>query len=175
MTTYERLSVATACATRWGYVSHDLRAPLRSIAGFGRLLEQDCAGQLDATGLDYVGRMTRAAQRMAQLIDDLLELGRIDRAPIRPAEVDLGALAAEIVGELRQGVPQRRIEVAIAGGLRATGDPQLLRIALQNLIENAWKYTRRTDPARIAFGTEKVSPGETAFFVRDNGVGFDMQ
>ncbi|MCK6385163.1 MAG: PAS domain-containing protein [Rhodocyclaceae bacterium] len=154
-------------------VSHDLRAPLRSIAGFGRLLEQDCAGQLDATGLDYVGRMTRAAQRMAQLIDDLLELGRIDRAPIRPAEVDLGALAAEIVGELRQGAPQRRIEVAIAGGLRATGDPQLLRIALQNLIENAWKYTGKTDCARVAFGQTEVDGGQ-AFFVRDNGAGFDM-
>lgn len=154
-------------------VSHDLRAPLRSIEGFGRLLEQDCAEQLDATGRDYVSRMCRSARRLAQLIDDLLELTRIDRIEIRPADVDLGALAGEIVEELRHGAPQRRVVVDIAAGLLAKGDPQLLRIALQNLLDNAWKYSARTAEARIEFGCEDSS-GERIYHVRDNGAGFDM-
>jgi PAS domain S-box-containing protein len=154
-------------------VSHDLRAPLRSIEGFGRLLEEDCADRLDAIGRDYVERMCRSARRMAQLIDDLLELTRIDRAEIRPADVDLSALAGEIVDELRQGSPQRRVAVEIAPGLSAHGDPRLLRIALQNLLENAWKYTGRTAGARIEFGCGHASD-ERVFHVRDNGAGFDM-
>jgi PAS domain S-box-containing protein len=154
-------------------VSHDLRAPLRSIEGFGRLLEQDYADRLDAVGLDYIGRMTRSAKRLALLIDDLLELTRIERARIRPADVDLGALADEIVEELRHGAPQRHVEVAIAAGMLARGDSQLLRIALQNLIENAWKYTGRTAGARIAFGCEICAEGPV-YHVRDNGAGFDM-
>ena len=154
-------------------VSHDLRAPLRSIEGFGRLLEQDCADRLDAAGRDYVSRMCRSARRLAQLIDDLLELTRIDRAEIRPAGLDLGALAGEIVEELRQGAPERRVRIAIAPGLQAHGDPQLLRVALQNLLENAWKYSARTAEARIEFGCEDSS-GERIYHVRDNGAGFDM-
>lgn len=155
-------------------VSHDLRAPLRSIEGFGRLLELECAGQLDATGLDYVGRMCRAAKRMAQLIDDLLDLSRIERAEIKPAAVDLSVLAGEIVEELRQGAPQRSVRIVIAPGLTARGDQQLLRIALQNLIENAWKYSGKADNACIEFGCTQAD-GERIFHVRDNGVGFDMQ
>lgn len=154
-------------------VSHDLRAPLRSIEGFGRLLEQDYAEQLDATGRDYIGRMARSARRLAQLIDDLLDLTRIDRAEIRPADVDLSALAGEIVEELRQGAPQRRVSVDIAAGMRARGDPQLLRVALQNLLENAWKYSGKTAEARIEFGCADAA-GERIYRVKDNGAGFDM-
>ena len=154
-------------------MSHDLRAPLRSIDGFGRLLEQDYAGLLDDTGRDYILRMRRAAQRLAQLIDDLLDLSRIDRAVLMPAKVDLSALAAEIAEELRQGAPQRRASVSIEPGLVAQGDAQLLRIALQNLIDNAWKYSGRTAAARIDIGSEDIE-GETVFYIRDNGDGFDM-
>ncbi len=154
-------------------VSHDLRAPLRSIDGFGRLLEQDYADRLDDAGRDYILRMRRAAQRLAQLIDDLLELTRLDRADIRPAEIDLSALAAEIVEELRQGAPQRRIGVSIETGLVARGDPQLVRIVLQNLLDNAWKYTGKVEDARVRFGCERAD-WECVYFVRDNGVGFDM-
>jgi PAS domain S-box-containing protein len=155
-------------------VSHDLRAPLRSIEGFGRLLAQEYAGRLDAAGQDYVERMCRGAKRLAQLIDDLLELTRIDRAEIKPVDIDLSALAGEIVEELRHGAPQRLIEIAISPGLTARGDPQLMRVALQNLIENAWKYSGKTDSPRIAFGCSEVD-GERVYHVRDNGAGFDMK
>ncbi len=154
-------------------VSHDLRAPLRSIEGFGRLLEQDCAAQLDEAGKDYVQRMCRAAQRLASLIDDLLDLTRINRAEIRPEDVDLSALAREITEELRQGAPQRRVAVSVEDGLRARGDPRLLRIALQNLLDNAWKYSSKIENARVDFGCDR-SKGQAVFFVRDNGAGFDM-
>lgn len=154
-------------------VSHDLRAPLRSIDGFGHLLEQDCADRLDDAGKDYVSRMRRAAQRLARLIDDLLDLTRINRARIRPEDVDLSALAREIVDELRQSAPQRNVAVAIEDGLRVHGDPLLLRIALQNLLDNAWKYTAKTDSARVDFGCD-LTTGQPAYFVRDNGAGFDI-
>jgi light-regulated signal transduction histidine kinase (bacteriophytochrome) len=154
-------------------VSHDLRAPLRGIDGFGRLLEQEYADRLDDAGREYILRMRRAAQRLAQLIDDLLDLSRIERTEIRPTRVDLSALAREIVEELRQGNPQRSVSVAIEEGVTAHGDPQLLRIALQNLLDNAWKYSSKVADARIAFGRETVA-GEWTYFVRDNGAGFDM-
>jgi PAS domain S-box-containing protein len=154
-------------------VSHDLRAPLRGIDGFGRLLEQEYADRLDDAGREYILRMRRAAQRLAQLIDDLLDLSRIERTEIRPTRVDLSALAREIVEELRQGNPQRSVSVAIEEGVTAHGDPQLLRIALQNLLDNAWKYSGKVADARIAFGRETVA-GECTYFVRDNGAGFDM-
>jgi signal transduction histidine kinase len=154
-------------------MSHDLRAPLRSIDGFGRLLEQDYADRIDDTGKDYILRMRRAAQRLAQLIDDLLDLTRIDRAEIRPEEVDLSALALEIIEELRQGAPQRRVAVSIADGVRARGDSRLLRIALQNLLDNAWKYSGKVEDARIEFGCD-ASDGRSVCYVRDNGTGFDM-
>lgn len=154
-------------------VSHDLRAPLRSIEGFGRLLEEDYADRIDDTGRDYILRMRRAAQRLALLIDDLLDMTRIDRAELRPEEIDLSALATDIFEELRQGAPQRKIGVSIETGLVARGDPQLLRIALQNLLDNAWKYSGKVEDARVGFGCER-SEGECVFFVCDNGAGFDM-
>ena len=154
-------------------VSHDLRAPLRSIEGFSRALMEDCADRLDEAGKDSLNRVIASTVRMGQLIDGLLNLSRVTRAEIRGRHVDLSGLAREIVDELRQGENGRRVQCDIAGGAVVEGDPALLRAVLQNLIGNAWKFTRKRDEARIEFGVAKES-GETAFFVRDNGAGFDM-
>ena len=154
-------------------VSHDLRAPLRAIHGFSDLLAQQAGAALDAQGRHYLERVQDAAARMGRLIDDLLELSRVTRAPVRPEPVDLSRLALQVADELRAGEPRRAVEIAIAPGLAARGDPALLRVALQNLIENAWKFTRRREGARIEVGEQRAA-GEHAFFVRDNGAGFDM-
>jgi PAS domain S-box-containing protein len=155
-------------------ISHDLRAPLRGIDGFSHLLAEEYAERLDDTGRGYLERVRRAAQRMGELIDDILELSRVTRQDMRRVAVDLSQVAAEVIEERARAEPERKVEVAIESGCTAQGDPQLLRVLMQNLLENAWKYTRRTEPARIAFGRE-TRDGETVFFVRDNGVGFDMQ
>ncbi len=154
-------------------VSHDLRAPLRSIQGFGSILEERSGAALDATSRDCLQRMVRAAQRLAQLIDDLLELTRINRAEIHPVAIDLGALAREIIDELRHGAPERSVEARIAPQLSARGDPRLMRLALQNLLDNAWKYSGKLPQALIEVGCREDA-GERAFYVRDNGAGFDM-
>jgi signal transduction histidine kinase len=154
-------------------VSHDLRAPLRSIEGFSRALMEDCADRLDDAGTDSLKRIVASTVRMGQLIDGLLNLSRVTRAEIRGRRVDLSSLAREIVDELRQGEDGRRVECDVAGGAVVEGDPALLRAVLQNLLGNAWKFTRKRDEARIEFGVAKES-GETAYFVRDNGAGFDM-
>jgi PAS domain S-box-containing protein len=154
-------------------VSHDLRAPLRSIQGFGSILEERYAAQLDATARDYVQRMVRAAQRLAHLIDDLLELTRINRAEINPVEVDLSTMAREILDELAHGAPQRQVRVHVDDGVKGRGDPQLLRIAMQNLLDNAWKYSGKVSDAALEFGSRQTD-GERVYCVRDNGAGFDM-
>jgi len=151
-------------------VSHDLRAPLRSIDGFSHLIAKDYADRLDGSGLDYLDRVRRSAQRMGQLIDDLLELSRVGRQAFRSGPVDLSALAREIVEDLQRNDPQRVIEVCIEDGCGATGDAALLRVLLENLLGNAWKYTGKTVQPRIEFGRQ-----DGAFFVGDNGAGFDMQ
>jgi light-regulated signal transduction histidine kinase (bacteriophytochrome) len=154
-------------------VSHDLRAPLRSIDGFSRILLEDYPDKLDAEGKDSLKRVRAASQRMGELIDDLLKLSHASRTEMRRTEVDLTALAGEIAAELRRDDPARQGRWVIAPGLVATGDPQLLREVLENLLGNAWKFTgKRADPV-IEFG---VTNGEAvrAFFVRDNGAGFDM-
>lgn len=155
-------------------ISHDLRAPLRGIDGFSHLLAEEYAERLDETGRGYLERVRRAAQRMGELIDDILELSRVTRQDMRRVTVDLSRIAAEVIEERARVEPDRKVEIAIAPGCTAQGDPQLLRVLMQNLLENAWKYTRRAEPARIAFDQETLD-GETVFFVRDNGVGFDMQ
>ncbi len=155
-------------------VSHDLRAPLRAINGFGQALEEDYAALLDGEARDYLRRIRAASERMGQLIDDLLKLSRVSRHHLQYEEVDLSAMAREILAELHQGTPGRRVDVHIEGGLVARGDAKLLRIALANLLGNAWKYTRRRRVARIEFGAFEQD-GETVFFVRDNGAGFDMR
>jgi len=154
-------------------VSHDLRAPLRSIDGFSQALLEDCWERLDDEGRDYLGRVRAAAQRMAGLIDDLLNLARVSRAEMRREAVDLGAVARAVVEELRHREPERVVEVDIGGDLLAEGDPRLLRIAFDNLIGNAWKYTRPKQRAVVEIGCEAVD-GADVFQVRDNGVGFEM-
>jgi signal transduction histidine kinase len=155
-------------------VSHDLRAPLRAVDGFSRALLEDYGDKLDATGKNYLERVRNGAQNMGILIDDLLKLARVTRAPLHPAEVDLSTLAREIVAQLRERAPTHQVQVAIADGLRARGDPGLLRIVLENLLDNAWKYTGRTTDAQISFDAEQRD-GTDVFRVRDNGAGFDMQ
>ncbi len=155
-------------------VSHDLRAPLRAIHGFSELLARNHAGALDDKALHYLERVQEAARRMGLLIDDLLNLSRVSRAPVTPAALDLSGIAALVVEDLRAGEPQRAVEVAIAPGLRAHGDPALMRLVLQNLIENAWKFTRRREGARIEVGEEHEA-GERRYYVRDNGAGFNMR
>lgn len=154
-------------------VSHDLRAPLRSIAGFSAALLDDHAHGLDPTGLDYLKRVHAAAQRMGGLIDDLLRLSRVATAePLRCA-VDLSTLAAGILQELARAEPERAVEVVIEPDLWATADPRLARVALDNLLRNAWKFSQGTPQARVEFGAV-VRQSDVTYFVRDNGAGFDM-
>ena len=174
----ERRTAELAAANReleaFAYsVSHDLRAPLRGIDGFSRILLEDYADRLDEAGRDYLDRICHAAQRMGELIDDLLKLSLITRQPLHPAETDLGRMAAEILAELARAAPQRRVETVVAPGCLATGDARLLRVLLQNLLENAMKYTARQAEARVAFGCVRTEEG-LVFHVRDNGAGFDM-
>jgi signal transduction histidine kinase len=152
-------------------VSHDLRAPLRPLEGFAAVVLAENAGVLDERARDYLGRIRAAAVRMGQLIDDLLALSKISRTAVRRKPVDVGALAAEVVGELRAAEPAREVELVVAPGLSAMADARLLRIALENLLRNAWKFTRNRPRARIEVGAR--ADGERAFFVKDDGVGFD--
>ena len=169
-----QLAVANKELEAFSYsVSHDLRAPLRSIDGFSEALTEDYAGVLDAEGNSYLQRIRSAAQRMAQLIDDLLDLSRVSRAEMRREEVDLTGTAEAIAAELRTTEPERQASLLIQPGLTATGDPRLLRVVLENLIGNAWKYTAKRSTARIEMGST-CHEGKAAYFVRDDGAGFDM-
>ena len=154
-------------------VSHDLRAPLRAMDGFCRALMEDHAGKLDSDGKHYLERVRAASQRMDQLVDGLLGLSRMARSEIRRTAVNLSALAEAIALELRQSDPGRRVEFVIAPALVANADANLLQIALQNLLGNAWKFTGKHWQARIEVGTMQHE-GQTAYFVRDDGAGFDM-
>jgi signal transduction histidine kinase len=155
-------------------VSHDLRAPLRSIDGFAQALREDWGDRLDESAQDHLSRVRNAAQRMGRLIDDLLKLSRLTRSQIQRAEVDLSAIAREVCTELSDRNPTRNVDWQIADDLRAWCDPSLARIILENLLGNAWKFTSKTTDARIEF---TVMPGThpTVFVVRDNGAGFDMR
>jgi signal transduction histidine kinase len=155
-------------------VSHDLLAPLRGIDGFSQALLEDYADKLDDAGKNLLQRIRAGSQRMGQLINDLLTLSRVSRSVLHREPVDLTKLASEIAGELREQNPQRRVELRIANGLKAEGDPQLLRVVLQNLLGNAWKYTAKRPQAKIEFDSSRDN-GNSSFFVRDDGVGFDMQ
>jgi PAS domain S-box-containing protein len=155
-------------------VSHDLRAPLRSIDGFSQFLIEDYHEQLDDKGKDYLQRIRAAAQRMAQLIDDLLNLSRVTRSDMRRERVDLSALAETITSELQQAHPDQAVKCIIAPGLIADGDAHLLRIVLVNLFSNAWKFTSRHPRAHIEFGSIRQPDGRLAYFIRDDGAGFDM-
>lgn len=154
-------------------VSHDLRAPLRSIDGFSQALLEDYADVLDAEGKKYLERLRNNSRQMAGLIDDLLALSRLTRAEMKRAPVDLSASARSVVEELRQRDPQREVIVDIADNLKAEGDERLLHVALENLLGNAWKFTSKIPGAHIEVGQE-MQEGKPVFFVRDNGAGFDM-
>ncbi len=155
-------------------ISHDLRAPLRGIDGFSQLLLDEYGGTLDRQGRDYLSRVRRAAQRMGILIDDLLNLSRVTRQGMRRETVDLSQLAGDILDEFRKAHPLRVVDICVAADCQVEGDPQLLRVLLENLLDNAWKYTSKTADAQIEFGVDTSGP-EPAYFVRDNGAGFDMQ
>jgi PAS domain S-box-containing protein len=155
-------------------VSHDLRGPLRTMDGFSQALMEDHSGGLDEKGRHYLDRIRAAAQRMGHLIDDLLQLSRLSRAEMQIRPVDLSAMALKVIDELQGSEPARIVDVHIEPGLVVRGDPGLLHVAMYNLLTNAWKFTSRRERALIEFGrvSDRSLP---AFFVRDNGAGFDMQ
>lgn len=153
-------------------VSHDLRAPLRTIDGFSHALLEDCADKLDDVGKAHLNRIRAATQRMGLLIDDLLKLARLSRAEMRKQNLDISALASSIADELQKAEPSRHIELRIEAGLKTWADPGLLRAALENLLNNAWKFTSKRESAHIEFGFTNGS-GTPAYFVRDDGAGFD--
>jgi PAS domain S-box-containing protein len=154
-------------------VSHDLRAPLRAISGFTQILMEDYGGKFDTEGEDALRRVQAASQRMGQLIDDLLKLSRVTRSEMHSQQVDLSAMIQSIATELQEMEPDRRVEFIIQPDLIVNGDARLLRIVLENLLNNAWKFTSKEEQARIVFGCE-ATDNESVFFVHDNGAGFDM-
>lgn len=154
-------------------VSHDLRTPLRSMDGFSHALLEDYGDKLDAEGRDYLQRIRVASQKMAHLIDDLLQLSRVTRGELDHSEVDLSKLAQAVAAELQESAPERQVTFDIAPGVTAEGDARMIRIALENLLGNAWKFTGKNPQAKIEFGLTNHD-GKPAYFVRDDGAGFDM-
>ncbi|PTL85121.1 hypothetical protein DAT35_06705 [Vitiosangium sp. GDMCC 1.1324] len=154
-------------------VSHDLRSPLRAIDGFAQAIREDEGERMSSDSLQLLTRLQGAATRMGQLIDDLLRLSRVSRAELKCEPVDLSALATSVAQELRQRDPGRDATFSIQPGLSARGDPRLLRVVLENLLGNAWKFTSKRSGAHIEFFSETAG-GVTHYAVRDNGVGFDM-
>jgi DNA-binding response OmpR family regulator len=154
-------------------VSHDLRAPLRSIDGFSRAFLEEYGNKVDTTGQHYLERVRVAAQRMGELIDDLLQLSRVGRAELQREQVDLSALACTIAADLQRSTPERRVEMLIAHGIIAEVDRGLMQVVLENLLGNAWKFTAAASDVVIQFGALQRD-GACTYFVRDNGAGFDM-
>jgi PAS domain S-box-containing protein len=156
-------------------VAHDLRAPLRSISNFTLALSEDCADRLDDTGLDYLKRIRASSQRMSELIDGILALSRVNRTEFVETDVDLSALARSILEQLQRWQPGRRVRAKLQQGLVDRGDSQLLRLVLENLLGNSWKFTRERPEAELEFGTLPENGSGRVYFVRDNGAGFDME
>ncbi|MCC7081645.1 MAG: PAS domain S-box protein [Burkholderiales bacterium] len=154
-------------------VSHDLRAPLRSIDGFSRILVEEYSDGLQATARDYLQRVRNASERMGQLIDDLLSLSRVTRSELKRVRTDMSAIAEVIIQELRAEYPERSVDVSIHPGMQCLADPALIRIALQNLLGNAWKFTSKQSRASIEFGA-LTQRSKAVYYVRDDGAGFDM-
>jgi PAS domain S-box-containing protein len=154
-------------------VAHDLRAPLRGIDGYSLALIEDCGAQLGSEGHEYLGKVRDSVKRMAQLIEDLLMLARVTQQDLQRSTLDLTALARAVEEGLRRAEPERKVEMRIAEVPAVQGDPRLIRILLENLIGNAWKFTSRRDDARIEFGALEGTP--TTYYLRDNGAGFDME
>lgn len=154
-------------------VAHDLRSPLRAINGFASAVVEDWGDRLDEQAREHLSRISAGARRMGDLIDALLNLARVTRAGLRREPVSLSQVAAEVMAQLRASAPERTVELAIEEELMATGDPQLLRVLLENLLGNAWKFSERRTDARIEFGCARAD--EDVYYVRDNGAGFDMK
>jgi light-regulated signal transduction histidine kinase (bacteriophytochrome) len=155
-------------------VSHDLRAPLRSVDGFSQALLEDCHDQLDSSGQDYLHRIRAATQRMGHLIDDLLTLSRVIRSEIQIESVNLSRLGSNVCVELQRTHVDRQIEFVIQPSLLVQGDERLLQVVLENLLNNAVKFTSKHSQAKIELGTITQKDGSLVYFVRDDGVGFDM-
>ena len=155
-------------------VSHDLRAPLRGVDGFSQVLLEDYQDRLDETARNYLGRIRQGAQRMGQLIEDLLKLSHIHRQDLNLETIDLSGLCALLTADLARSVPERRTEVRIQPGLSVRADARLLRVMLENLLGNAWKFTAKCSGPRIEVGEQVLAGGDRACYVRDNGAGFDM-
>ncbi len=155
-------------------VSHDLRAPLRGIDGFCQALQEDCSDQLNALGKQYVKRVRSATDRMTALIDNLLQMSKVNRSELSENTVSLTEIARSVTEELRQAEPDREVSVKIEEGIAVNGDLSLLSAALQNLLDNAWKFTSPRTKAKITFGSTSEGDGQCTYFVTDNGIGFDM-
>jgi light-regulated signal transduction histidine kinase (bacteriophytochrome) len=173
-----RAKAATEAANReleaFSYsVAHDLRAPLRSIDGFSHALLEEYADKLDDEGKQHLRYVREAAQDMADLIDGLLSLSRVARSELRREPVDLADIARALFAQLKRAEPGRNVQTMVAQGLVAEGDPRLLKVVLENLLGNAWKFTRKRTDAKIEVGATH-SEGQQIYFVRDNGAGFDM-
>ncbi len=153
-------------------VSHDLRSPLRAINGFSQALREEAEGTLNESAQDCLDRIIAATHRMSQLIDDLLNLARVSRSQLLRERVDLTGVVQSVVEGLREQDPQRPVDIIVAPNVVADGDPKLLRVVLENLLGNAWKFTGKRPLARIEFGSS-AEQGSENFFVRDNGAGFD--
>jgi light-regulated signal transduction histidine kinase (bacteriophytochrome) len=154
-------------------IAHDLRAPLRSIDGFARALSEECGERLDDDGRRYLQHVLDAAQRMSGMLEGLLSLARIHAAEFQPRPVDVTQITQGIVQRLRTEEPERAVEFIVPDGIAAEADTSLLITALEALLRNAWKFTRKQQPARIEVGVQPSTP--PVYFVRDNGVGFDMR
>jgi light-regulated signal transduction histidine kinase (bacteriophytochrome) len=155
-------------------VSHDLRAPLRSMSGFSQILQETAPAGLDEKSRHYLQRIQDASLRMSGLIEDLLNLSRIGRSDLTARPISLSQIAGEAAASMRERYPAREVHLEIAPGMDVNADPRLLRIALENLLSNAWKYTARTSQAQVIVGTQAGEHGPV-YFVRDNGIGFDMK
>jgi PAS domain S-box-containing protein len=154
-------------------VSHDLRAPLRAMKGFGSILLEEYANKLDGAGRDFLKRIVNGADKMSGIIDDMLSLAKISRQEMNRVEINLTSLAGSVVAELRHAEPERNVNVLLAEDLKAHGDAHLMKIALSNMLDNAWKYSRKTPDAKIEFAVTEKN-GERVYYVRDNGAGFNM-
>jgi signal transduction histidine kinase len=155
-------------------VSHDLRAPLRSVEGFSQAMLEDCGERLDETGRGYLERIRSGGQRMGRIIDDLLKLSRANRGELGREEIDLSALCARIAADLARARPFPPVQVLVQPGMRVRGDSGLMQVLLENLLGNAWKFTSKCVSPRIQAGETLLPGGGRAFFIRDNGAGFSM-
>ncbi|MCP4129729.1 MAG: HAMP domain-containing protein [bacterium] len=154
-------------------VSHDLRSPLRSINGFSQCLMEDYFDNLDDEGKSYLNRICAASQRMSELIDDILSLSRLTRSEMNREDFNISGVVQEIVSDLQDRDPDRTVDVSVQDGIIVNADPRFMRVVLENILGNAWKYTAKKENARIEFGVQD-DEGERVYFIRDNGAGFDM-